>query len=279
SKLAREQGAVVILNGDGSDEILCGYTKYLKYLRVHRYWNAMRSMPSPILRAANRMGERFGVNGVPGEILSRAANGDELYIGGTSALKSLPGFRDVVDGGTRGAYASVRMARTRFDAMRSSDDYAEWLSYWGMRSEVEPVFLYRADRMGMANSVEIRVPFLDHKLVEFAMQMPQELKYRNATAKYILKKSLEPVVPHEFLYRRKMGFCVPVREWAGAMMHDEIRSMLPAIADHLGESGRRLLSGVDAMIEAEGDTSDGGVTWELYTLATWYRRWFGENAE
>lgn len=275
SQLARREGAVVILNGDGSDEILCGYAKYLKYLKVHRYWGALNGVPRPLLRAAHGVGSRLGLNGVPGELLARAAQGHELYVGGTSALKSVRGFRDVVDGGSRSVYAGITEERTRFDAMRSSDDYAEWLSYWGMRSEVEPVFLYRADRMGMASSVEIRVPFLDHKLVEFAMQMPQHLKYRDGTAKYLLKKALEPIVPHEFLYRRKQGFCVPVREWAGAMMIDEIRDTLPAIAARLGESGREMLRGIETVLGAEGNLESGGLTWELYTLVTWYRRWFG----
>ena len=279
SKLAREQGAVVILNGDGSDEILCGYTKYLKYLRVHPYWEGLTRLPSGLLRTAQRVGERLGLNGVPGELLARAASGGELYVGGTSALKSVRGFRDVVSSGRGDAHAGAREARARFEQLRSGDDYAEWLSYWGLRSEVEPVFLYRADRMGMANSVEIRVPFLDHKLVEYAMQMPQDLKYRNGTPKYILKKALEPIVPHEFLYRRKQGFCVPVREWAGAMMHQTIRETLPEIAAHLGESGTRLFASLDDVLSKDTDIESGGVTWELYTLAIWYRKWFGVDAD
>lgn len=278
SKFARREGAVVILNGDGSDEMLCGYTKYLNYLRVHPYWSVVNRLPVGVRRAAHHIGQRFGVNGVPGELLARAASGDELYVGGTTALKSVRGFRDVVSGGARSVYASVRAERARFDAMRAGDDYAEWLSYWGLRSELEPVFLYRADRMGMANSIEIRLPFLDHKLVELAMQMPQELKYRNGTAKYILKKALEPIVPHEFLYRRKQGFCVPIREWAGSMMIETIRGTLPEIAAHLGDSGRWMLDLVDDSLAGDGDAGTGGVAWELYTLCTWYRKWFGVDA-
>jgi asparagine synthase (glutamine-hydrolysing) len=123
------------------------------------------------------------------------------------------------------------------------------------------------------------VPFLDHKLVELAMQMPQHLKYRDGTAKYLLKKALEPIVPLEFLYRRKQGFCVPVREWAGPMMIDEIRETLPAIAEHLGQSGRSMLGGIEEVLAAEGDLESGGVTWELYSLVTWYRRWFASAGD
>lgn len=275
SKLARERNAIVVLNGDGADEIFCGYSKYLKYLRLQPYWKMLGSLPAPMRRLARSAGERMHVNGVAGELLERSVRGAQMYVGATSSLKDVAGFRAAVDGGARDIYAGVNEEFARFSRMRTSGDYAEWLSYWGMRSEVEHVFLYRADRMGMANSIEIRVPFLDHHLVEFAMQMPQELKYRNGVGKYILKKALEGTVPDEFLYRRKQGFCVPIREWAGGMMNDEIRSVFPRIAEHLGEHGRGLLAALEPAL-ARGDDEDlsGGVSWELFSLATWYRRWF-----
>jgi asparagine synthase (glutamine-hydrolysing) len=275
SQLARRNGAIVILNGDGSDEVLCGYSKYLKYLKVHPYWRTYGRLPAGMRRLVSRAGARLGVNGVAGEILERSGRGAELYVGGTAALKEMPGFREAVDGGNRDVYAPINEEFARFSRMRTSDDYAEWLSYWGMRSEVEQIFLYRADRIGMASSIEIRVPFLDHRLVEFAMQMPQELKYRNGTAKYLLKKALEGTVPDEFLYRKKMGFCVPIREWAAGMMNDEIRAVFPRIAEHLGEHGRGLVESIEPALADGSDRLGGGVAWELYSLATWYRRWFG----
>jgi asparagine synthase (glutamine-hydrolysing) len=140
---------------------------------------------------------------------------------------------------------------------------------------VEETFLYRADRMGMANSIEIRVPFLDQRVVEYAMQMPQELKYRGGQPKYILKKSLEPVVPHEFLYRPKQGFCVPVGEWAGGMMHEKIVEVLPRIERDWGAVTSEFTNALVDHVRTSNPTSDQGfLSWNLYSLATWYQRWF-----
>src|SRR5690349_732158 len=67
--------------------------------------------------------------------------------------------------------------------------------------------------MSMAVSIEARVPFLDHRLVEFSFRIPQALKLRNGIPKYILKKAAEGIIPDEIIYRRKQGFAAPVREW------------------------------------------------------------------
>jgi asparagine synthase (glutamine-hydrolysing) len=216
------------------------------------------------------------MRGTVADLLDRAARGVQMYIGGTGPLKGTPAFREIVDSGAEeNLYHAVREAWETFSRERRSDDYVEWLSYWGVRSEVENVFLYRADRMGMANSVEIRVPFLDHRIVEFAMQMPQELKYRGGETKYILKKALEPVVPDEFLYRRKQGFCVPLREWSGSMMETEIRRALPELRSDWGIVSNRFVDTVLNMVR-DGVTTDrdGSLTWMLYNLSVWYRRWF-----
>ena len=65
----------------------------------------------------------------------------------------------------------------------------------------------------MANSLEGRVPFLDHKFVEFALAIPASLKYKNGVTKYILKKACEGILPHDVIYRKKVGFGAPARDW------------------------------------------------------------------
>lgn len=75
------------------------------------------------------------------------------------------------------------------------------------------LLLMRVDKMTMATSVEARVPYLDHKLVEFAMSIPSHLKYHNRETKYILKRALKGVIPDRVLSREKKGFGVPINEW------------------------------------------------------------------
>jgi asparagine synthase (glutamine-hydrolysing) len=276
SKLARQSGTIVILNGDGADEVFCGYRKYMKYLNLLPYWRALNVLPAPLKGSFAKLGRRVGVQGAASDILERSARGLQLYIGGTSALKETEAYDEIIKQNGHGdLFAAVRRGYDAFNGERGSSDYAEWLSYWGVLSEVEPIFLYRADRIGMANSIEIRVPFLDHKLVEFAMQMPQHLKYRDGEAKYILKKALEGTVPNEFLYRKKQGFAVPVREWAGDMLNSKIAEILPRMQKEWGGISPEFVSIINARLgNASAADRNGFLAWNLYSLVTWYERWF-----
>jgi len=73
--------------------------------------------------------------------------------------------------------------------------------------------LVKVDRASMMNSLEVRAPFLDIELVDFVRRIPHSYKYRNGQTKYILKKALEPVLPHEIIYRPKKGFGMPIGKW------------------------------------------------------------------
>ena len=73
--------------------------------------------------------------------------------------------------------------------------------------------LMKQDQMSMATSIESRVPFLDHEFVEFSTRVPEHMKLRNGEGKYIVKKAIEGLVPHDIIYRKKMGFPTPLRQW------------------------------------------------------------------
>jgi asparagine synthase (glutamine-hydrolysing) len=275
SKLAREKGAIVILNGDGADELFSGYGKYMRYRKLFPYWRALQGSPAWARRLAAKLSGGVG-GGVVADLLDRAALGVEMYVGATGPLKGTRELARIMDGdGGARVYDAVREGREIFARERLGSDDTEWLSYWGLRSEVEHVFLYRADRMGMASSIEVRVPFLDHRLVEFAMQMPQELKYRGGETKYILKKALEGTVPDEFLYRRKQGFCVPLRQWAGPMMDVAMARVIPRINADWGLLDEDFLHDVRRRMAADpGSDASGALSWMLYNFSIWYERWF-----
>jgi asparagine synthase (glutamine-hydrolysing) len=106
------------------------------------------------------------------------------------------------------------------------DPYSSYLSYWNARGgPVLSQMLYadqktylvellmKQDRMSMAASIESRVPFLDHPFVEFATTVPENMKIRNGTGKYIMKRAVEDLLPHGIIYRTKMGFPTPLKSW------------------------------------------------------------------
>src|SRR3979490_1321413 len=87
------------------------------------------------------------------------------------------------------------------------------MSYLELKLRLPELLLMRVDKITMATSVEARVPFLDHHLIEYAMALPQMFKVKNGSGKHILKSALEAVLPKDVLYQRKRGFGAPTGEW------------------------------------------------------------------
>jgi asparagine synthase (glutamine-hydrolysing) len=272
SKLARDNGSIVILNGDGADELFGGYSKWLEYRKYFKYWRLLNILPGNLIKQIPRI---FGTNNLKGQIINdlcyRAYIKTQFYIGDTGALKGTSAFNEIVDDSF---YDVFNKNFEEYTEIRKSRDYIEWMSYWGLKSIVENVFLYRADRMGMANSIEIRVPYLDQNVVEFGMQMPQFYKYKNKTGKYILKKALDKIVSGEFLYRNKMGFCVPVKKWAGREIENK------CIIDFSGMNKEsKIISGsgmseLFRLIEQENTDTKESLLFNIYSLTSWHNNWF-----
>ena len=122
--------------------------------------------------------------------------------------KIYPGFAQESD-----SYAIADYHRDRFYKKFESGDFFAVMTYIELKHRLPELLLTRTDKMTMAASIEARVPFLDHKLVEFMLQVPMKLKYQKKETKYILKKAAEGIVPHEVIYRKKVGFSAPVTHW------------------------------------------------------------------
>ena len=91
--------------------------------------------------------------------------------------------------------------------------------YSGYKQAITECFLFRANRLGMANSIEARYPFLENEMIQLALSVPSKYKVKNGVNKYILKKSLERILPNDILYRKKMGFNLPIKEWANETIY------------------------------------------------------------
>lgn len=218
SKVAREH-VTVALSGDGGDEFFAGYRRYLLDVRE----NAVREMiPSAIRRAIF----------APLAALYPKADWAPRVFRGKATFESLAGshiegyFRSVsacrpeikrtlihqdVQRELKG-YDTLDVFRAYYDRA-GTDDPLSRIQYVDIKTYLPDDILVKVDRASMANSLEVRAPMLDHRLIELTARMPSSLKLKGATGKYILKKSLEKLLPHDVLYRRKMGFAVPLASW------------------------------------------------------------------
>ncbi|HET7059173.1 MAG TPA: asparagine synthase C-terminal domain-containing protein, partial [Nitrospiraceae bacterium] len=131
--------------------------------------------------------------------------------------------------------------------------------------------LIKADKMTMAASVELRVPFLDHRLVEFAARLPVSFKLRNGETKYLLKKVMEPYLPHEVIYRTKAGFPVPVSDWFKHGLNGLATGMLLDPKSHV--SGFVDVSCLRTMLEQHkaGVHDYSNELWGLLVLEYWFQ--------
>ena len=111
------------------------------------------------------------------------------------------------------SWEAIKPIRQRFEDKAWEKSHLNWMSYIDLNLRLPELLLMRVDKMSMGVSLEGRVPFLDHKFVELAMSIPEKVKTKNGTLKYILKKSVRGVIPDELIDRPKQGFGVPVYEW------------------------------------------------------------------
>jgi asparagine synthase (glutamine-hydrolysing) len=147
------------------------------------------------------------------------------------------------------------------------------MTYLELKLRLPELLLMRVDKITMAASVEARVPFLDHHLVEYAASIPVDLKIKGRSGKHILKQALEKVLPHDLLYSPKRGFGAPIREWfrgpTGAML-----------VDHLMNSRLRRRNFFDYSFvarlvdEHKREARNWSFhLWALLNLSLWYDRW------
>jgi asparagine synthase (glutamine-hydrolysing) len=151
------------------------------------------------------------------EYARRASRSDASFYGGAISVTEeakrkllTPEFRGSAQGTGR---IADRYFRQIGEITSNGNDQLRKMIYFEFKSRLAELLLMRVDKMSMATSIEARVPFLDHRLVEFSMQIPSALKVKDGIPKYILKKAAEGIIPHNIIYRKKQGFAAPVSEW------------------------------------------------------------------
>jgi len=155
----------------------------------------------------------------------------------------------------------------------SFDSTVSKMLYLDFRLYLEDNLLVKIDRASMATSLELRTPYLDHRLVEFAAGLPGSLKVRGFRLKVLLKKAVEKWLPHKIVYRQKRGFSVPIARW----MREGLRPLVDETLreDKLNRQGMFNAGFVRRLLEEHwsGRADHRKTLWTLLCFQLWYDRW------
>ena len=285
SKLTRDSGTIVIQVGEGSDEQFCGYRWMLREYNFEKsYWKAFNKAPKFAKLAIHNISKPIFNNlNFPelSEYFRRASNNEQLYWGGNPIFS--PSFLHHL---ISEEYSNLNNIPSTFASTLHSEalslkpdaDYLQRIAYVELSNRLSEILLMRVDKIGMAHSIEARVPFLDHRLVEFSMSIPPNLKAPNKhTTKHILKKAVKGILPEEIINRRKQGFWAPVNEWLRNEWKDYAYSTI--MNNELFKSGIFNKKYVNKLfyLHSNGKRNFGLQLFSLLTLALWHEKFFGKN--
>jgi len=227
SKMAREH-VTVVLSGEGGDEVFAGYETYAAYQAAELYSKIPRLIRKKLIRPI--------VHSLPTS--TKKVSFDykaKIFVDGDDYSPERRHYWWKLifsEDAKKQLYSQEMLSGNVFE-----DSFGEFANYFDKTDAVDMLnkilyvdtkvylandILVKSDRSSMANSLELRVPMLDHNVVEFAASLPPELKLKGFKKKYILKKAMEPLLPKKILYRKKKGFSIPAPSW----LRNELKEMV-----------------------------------------------------
>ncbi|MDB5689892.1 MAG: amidotransferase 1, exosortase system-associated [Sphingomonas bacterium] len=278
-ELAR-QSVTVALSGDGADEAFAGYRRHLFHVGEDRL---RRALPATLRARIGAVGDRWPkLDWAPRPLRAKTTlqaigrSPEEAYaaaVGVTGQAMRTSLYTPLARAALQGHRAEDRYVA----AMRAApaQDALDRAQYADMKIWLPGDILTKIDRTSMAVSLEAREPLLDHRLIEFAARLPRSMRVRGNTGKWLMKKALEPYLPREILYRRKMGFVTPISAWFRGPLAGRAEGVAHGSA--LAETGW-FSSTAMARIAADhrsGVSDHGRLLWQLVMLDQSLGRLFG----
>lgn len=283
----------VLVSGQGADEVLAGYRVH----RAHRLAAWLRLLPRHVREVmAPRLLKRIslrknGMLGIPrGLLLGACRYSDRLLsTSGLQPAEQYAAFRAYLhDDEVRRLLSPELNASCEgwsyrhtflnlFDKV-SGEDYVNQMLYVDAKTFLPDLNLAYSDKLSMANSIEVRVPFLDNEVIDFLQRVPAGLKLHGQNQKYILRKAMKGILPREILRRRKAAFGLPVRGW----LRGELRGMLHDMLSEDRIRRRGILNpSVVAQMIRSNETGEKDYTlqlWGLLTLELWHQTFVEQRA-
>lgn len=270
SKLAKDNGVTVAQVGEGSDELFWGYKSWKTFLKLQR----LNDFPATnIVKKIGLLGLKLvGKNQTAYyEFLRRGSSNERVFWSGAESFfetEKHAMFSDRLKNKFKkhSSWEVIEPYYKKFISSAPEPSYLNWMSYIDLKVRLPELLLMRVDKMAMAVSLEGRVPFLDYKFVEYAMSIPSKIKTRNNELKYILKKSVENILPHDIIYRKKQGFSTPVYDWFLDKLGDISKEKIANFNKETEIFDANFLQNLYAK-------KQGNKVWYLLNLAVWWEEY------
>lgn len=281
SELAR-QAVTVAIAGDGGDEVFAGYEKYStddienrlrekfpEWMRLNIFptlANIFAKIDAPVIGKLSRKAK---------SLFSSLSVTPEMGFYITNSQMEDRQWQQLAKQEVQDKLGGYHPSKLTIDAYQKADgpDHLSKILYTDMKTYLPGGILVKVDRMSMANSLEVRAPILDKEMLEFAATVPSSMKFKNGEKKHLLKEAFKDYLPDDILYRKKMGFSVPLASW--------FRHEIKAIAEQYLISSPKGLPQIFNMDVVQqywqqhqnGNSDHGAILWSMLMFEMWWQRY------
>ncbi|OGU60709.1 MAG: asparagine synthase (glutamine-hydrolyzing) [Ignavibacteria bacterium RIFOXYA12_FULL_35_25] len=273
SRLTRDNKTIVVQVGEGSDELFLGYEGLNEIINsFYAKLNKFSNLPSFIKKSISSLAYKLEPDRP--DNLFNAAHGREFYWTAAHVYGEKSKL-NLFNNGLSDSFSTYDIVKDHYKKFyqltnnRRDIDISHKMLYMELKHRLPELLLLRVDKVGMANSIEPRAPFLDYRIVEFAFNIPISLKIKNGIHKYILKKTAEKYLPQEIIYRNKIGFCGSTTQMLSPKLKSFANSVIISEIKRLTDIfNQKYVANLFSLNNSESKI------WTLLNFALWNRTWF-----
>lgn len=257
----------VVLSGEGADEIFGGYDWYDTTPAMKKY----KKLPFAIRRPLSLLSGKLSKNRITSFVVKGGQRVEERFIGQAQVFEEADALAVLKDEYKQGPSVQS-ITKTVYDQVRGKDDITK-MQYLDLKLWLPGDILLKADKMSLAHSIELRVPFLDKVVMDLASKLPTDLRVHPSNTKYALRTAAKEVLPDEWANRPKVGFPVPIRHWLRQEKYYKlVKDMFLSDRAKLFFHTDELMKYLDS--HYSGKQNYARYIWTVYVFLIWHKTFF-----